>query len=71
VEVAGLAEDAECEVRGRARNDRGTSSWSQPLRMRTRRVAAEGGCDAGAYRWSQTKADVTLQITVRAFPCCP
>ena len=67
LEVTRLAEGAAIELRARARNDRGVSAWSEPLRVQTRRKAVDGGGCAGAFKWTQTKADVTLQIAVR--PC--
>ena len=66
--MTGLREYVEYEVRARACNDRGVSSWSVPLPVLTRRKAVDGGCDNGLYKWTQTPTEVLMQLAVSVFP---
>ena len=68
LEVYAPEEGVKLELKARAENDRGVSAWSKPLRVRTRHKAVEGGCDAGAFKWTQTRADVTLHMPVSPPP---
>ncbi len=64
IHVGSLREYIEYEVRGRAHNIRGTSDWSKPIRVLTRRKAIDGGCDNGLYKWTQTRGEVVIQLVV-------
>ncbi|CAL8464128.1 g3663 [Coccomyxa elongata] len=64
IHVGSLQEYTEYEVRGRAHNIRGTSDWSKPIRVLTRRKAIDGGCDNGLYKWTQTHGEVVIQLAV-------
>lgn len=48
----------------RAHNIKGSSEWSKPLRVLTRRKAVEGGCDNGLYKWMQTRGELIIQLAV-------
>lgn len=69
IHVGSLQEYTDYKVRGRAHNIRGTSEWSKPIRVLTRRKAVDGGCDNGLYKWTQTRGELVIQLAVGVQTC--